>query len=253
MKLSRASRAVVLALGVGIVAAACSDAPSAEVSAFCEDYVVVDAMMAAGPGEADPGPWVEGMSTGLEGLKADAPSEISGAVEGMADALLEPIANLDEAGFFAATESETYLEDAAVVDEFILAECGFVEVEVTGIDYTYEADWESIEASTVAFDFSNEGTELHEMALIRIADDTTESIEELLELPEEEADAKATFIGVSFAAPGESDVMYADLEEGRYVVICFIPTGSTSMEEAETADGPPHFTQGMMREFTVEG
>jgi len=105
----------------------------------------------------------------------------------------------------------------------------------------------------VAFDFSNEGTELHEMALIMINDDTTESIGELLELPEEEAEAKTTFIGVSFAAPGESDTMYADLEEGRYVVICFIPTGSTSMEEAETADGPPHFTQGMVQEFTVEG
>lgn len=253
MNLSNASRAVTLALVVGLVAAACNGAPSAGVDAFCEDYVAVDAMMAAGPDEADPGPWVEGMTTGLEGLKADAPSEVSGAVEGMADALLEPIANLDEEGFFAATESETYREDAAVVDEFIGAECGFAEVEVTGIDYAYDADLESIESGTVAFDFSNEGTELHEMALIRIADDSTESIEELLELPEEEAEAKTTFVGVSFAAPGESDVMYADLEAGRYAVICFIPTGSTSMESAETAEGPPHFTQGMVREFTVEG
>jgi len=253
MKLSNASRALTLTLVIALVVAACNGAPSAEVSAFCEDYVAVDALMAAGPDEADPAPWVEGMTTGLEGLKADAPSDVSGAVERMADALLEPIANLDEEGFLAATESAAYTEDAAVVDEYMGAECGFETVEVTAIDYAFDADLDAIDAGTVAFDFVNEGTELHELALIRINDDTTESIEELLALPEEEAETKTTFMGVSFAAPGSGDTMYADLDAGRYVVICFIPTGSTSMEDAETADGPPHFTQGMMQEFTVEG
>lgn len=253
MNVSRASRAIALTLVVGLVATACNGGPSAEVSAFCEDYVAVDNLMASGPDEADPTPWVEGMTTGLEGLKADAPSEVSGAVERMADSLLEPIANLDEEGFFAATESDAFVEDAAVVDDYIGGECGFETVEVTAVDYAFEADLDSVEAGTVVFDFSNEGTELHEMALIRINDDTTESIEELLEMPEEEADTKATFLGASFAAPGSGDAMYADLDAGRYVVVCFIPTGSTSMEEVETADGPPHFTHGMLREFTVEG
>ncbi len=253
MNVSKARRAIALTLVVGLVATACNGAPSAEVSAFCEDYVAVDNLMASGPDEADPAPWVEGMTTGLEGLKADAPSEVAGAVEGMADALLEPIANLDEDGFFAATESDAFVEDAAVVDEYLGAECGFETVEVTAIDYAFDADLDSIEAGTVVFDFSNEGTELHEMALIRINDDTTESVEELLEMPEEEVETKTTFMGVSFAAPGGGDAMYADLDAGRYVVICFIPTGSTSMEDAETADGPPHFTHGMLREFSVEG
>ena len=30
-------------------------------------------------------------------------------------------------------------------------------------------------------------------------------------------------------------------------MICFIPVGSPEVE-----DGPPHFTQGMIQEFTVE-
>lgn len=253
MSAKRTLRALALTVLVGIVAAACGSGPSAETVAFCDDYVNVQGLITSGPDEADPMPWVEEVTAGLEGLKADAPEAISGAVTGMADALLEPVGNLDEEAFFAATMSETYTEDASAIDDFVVGECEFSNIEVTAIDYAYEADVEGLEAGQVAFDFSNEGTEFHEMALIRINDDTTETIEELLELPEEEAMTKTTFMGISFAAPGEGSTMYADLEPGRYVMICFIPQGSTSLEAAETAEGPPHFTQGMLTEFSVEG
>ncbi|MGD2043127.1 MAG: hypothetical protein PVJ28_05695 [Acidimicrobiia bacterium] len=253
MSASSTFRAMTLLVVVGLIAAGCSSGPSAETAAFCDDYVAVQGLITSGPDEADPMPWVEGVTAGLEGLKADAPEEISGAVTGMADTLLEPVGNLDEEAFFAATMSESYTEDAAVVNGFVVDECEFSSIEVTAIDYAYDADLDGLEAGQVAFDFSNEGTEFHEMALLRINDDTTETVEELLELPEEEAMAKTTFMGISFAAPGEGSTMYADLEEGRYVMICFIPQGSTSLEAAETAEGPPHFTQGMLTEFTVEG
>jgi len=235
MGASRTGRATIPVLVVGLMVAACSGGPSAEVTAFCDDYVGVDALLGSGPDETDPMPWIEEVTVGLEGLKADAPAEISSAVGSMADALLEPVANLDEEGLFAATETESFAEDTAVVDEYIGTECGFESVEVTAVDYAFDADLDSLEAGQVAFGFA------------------TESIEELLELPEEQADTKVTFLGVSFAAPGGEDVMYADLDAGRYVMICFIPTGSTSMEDAETADGQPHFTNGMLREFTIEG
>lgn len=246
-------RALALTMAVGTIAAACSSGPSAEAVAFCDDYVNVQGLIATGPDEADPMPWVDEVTAGLEGLKSDAPEEISSAVTGMADALLEPVGNLDEEAFFAATASDAFAEDTAVVDGFVVDECEFSNIEVTAIDYAYEADLDGLEAGQVAFDFSNEGSELHEIALIRINDDTTETVEELLELPEEEAMAKTTFMGVTFAAPGQGSTMYTDLDAGRYVMLCFIPQGSTSFEEAETADGPPHFTQGMVAEFTVEG
>jgi hypothetical protein len=249
----RTYRVGVLVLMVGMVTAACGSGSSAEVSSFCGDYVEVRGLMGSGPDDADPMPWVEQLTEGLESLQANAPSEISSAVTGISDAVLEPVANLDVDAYFAATESAEFQEDSAVVSDFVGTECGFENVDITAIDYAFDADLDGIEAGTVAFDFSNEGTELHEMALIRINDDVTESVDELLALPEEEAQSKTTFMGVSFAEPGGGDTMYADLDAGRYAVICFIPTGSTSMEDAETADGPPHFTQGMVREFTVEG
>jgi hypothetical protein len=250
---SRTYRVGILVLVFGLALGACSDSPSAEVSAFCDDYIEVNTLITTGPDETDPAPWVEGITAGLEGLKADAPSEISAAVNGMVDALLEPVANLDPEGFFAATESESFAEDSAVVDEYIGNECGFATVDVTAVDYAFDADLDAVEEGRTAFGFTNDGTEIHEMVLIKTNDDTTETIEELLELPEEEMQAKTTFLGVAFAAPGEESTMYADLEPGDYAVVCFIPTGVTSFDDFETADGPPHFVHGMFQEFTVAG
>jgi len=63
--------------------------------------------------------------------------------------------------------------------------------------------------------------------------------------------------GASFAAPGESDTLFVDLEPGGYVIVCFLPVGATpdNMEALESGElqCPPHFTEGMVEEFTVEG
>jgi hypothetical protein len=48
------------------------------------------------------------------------------------------------------------------------------------------------------------------------------------------------------------------LEPGRYAMVCFIPVGFTPEVAAEAAasgtepEGAPHFTEGMIAEFTVE-
>ena len=62
----------------------------------------------------------------------------------------------------------------------------------------------------------------------------------------------------AFAFPGSSDSRIIELEAGEYLAVCFIPVGLTP-EVAEAAEsggeepqGPPHFTQGMRAEFTVE-
>ena len=63
----------------------------------------------------------------------------------------------------------------------------------------------------------------------------------------------------AFAEPGGTGQDVFDLSAaGDYVVVCFIPVGSTpeAIAEAEASgvevEGPPHFTQGMFQEFTVE-
>jgi hypothetical protein len=78
-----------------------------------------------------------------------------------------------------------------------------------------------------------------------------------LALPEEEVESAVTFAGVAFAAPDAEAFAVVDLEPGSYVMVCFLPVGATPevMAEMEATgeepDGAPHFTQGMVHEFTV--
>lgn len=250
MGTKREGRIVGLVLILGMLAAACGSGTSEETQAFCDEYIATVGAINMGP-EDDPEAWVAQVSDGLETLKTTAPDAITAAANGMADALLTPISALDEDGFFAVTESDDYIADVDVINEFVTSDCDVGAIEVIAVDYAFEADLDGVEAGTTAFEFTNEGSEFHEMLLMKINDGVTESVEELLAMSEEESAELATFVGVSFAAPGASSTMFADLEDGRYVMLCFIPTGTTSMEDAETTDGAPHFMNGMVREFNI--
>ena len=110
--------------------------------------------------------------------------------------------------------------------------------------------------------------ELHEIVVMRLPDGEDRSIDELLALPDDEADA--LFQGppemVLLAAPGGPQIDAVGdgtlTQAGRFVVICAIPTGADPEEflsAAEGSDGPPeveggppHFVHGMVAELIVE-
>lgn len=144
------------------------------------------------------------------------------------------------------------------------------EIEITGVDYAFQGAPTEATAGTKLTFVNGSEKEAHEMVLMRINDGEERSLEELLALPEEEAQQVAQFQGVAFAFPGE-ETMYPEgdttlAEPGRYAIICFIPVGAdvAKLKEAMAAqqeggeggppdmgDGPPHFTQGMAAEITV--
>ncbi len=239
-----------------LVLAACSGGPSADVSAFCDSVVNVEALLSSEPD--DSAAWAEEATTALTALQEDAPDEVSGAVGTITDALIPAIESGDEEQFFAAFESEEVGEASEVVDSYMVDECGWEVTPVTAREYEFEGDLDGLEAGMNGLGFENGGTELHEMVLFRINDDATESIDELLALPEEEAQGKVTDAGGAFGFPGDTDTVFVDLDPGRYAIVCFLPMGATpdnmeALESGEFDDAPPHFTQGMFREFTVEG
>ena len=148
---------------------------------------------------------------------------------------------------------------------------------MTAQDYHFEGLPTSVPAGS-SLTLTNAGAELHEIILVRKNDGVTESFDELLALPEEEAFQKVTTAGVLFAAPGESASMGIDatgapapmesitlVDEGEYLAICFIPQGTTEMPDfsaeappssdpaaaSAAPQGPPHFLLGMKQEFTV--
>lgn len=138
---------------------------------------------------------------------------------------------------------------------------------ITGADYEFRGVPEIAEVGTeLAFTNISE-EEVHEIVLLKVDDDETRPLNELLALPENERDAVAQFRGVTVAFPGQ-DAVFTDgsvtlSEPGRYVLICTIPTGADPQAyrdavadpEAEgppdVAGGPPHLVNGMVAELEV--
>lgn len=163
----------------------------------------------------------------------------------------------------STTHADDDAEPAAVED-------GVLTVEVT--DYSFGDLPETIPAGT-RLDLTNTSSvEFHELVAFRLPDDEERSVEELLQLPEEELEA---IVGgppatVVLAGPdgAESTTALGDgtlAEPGRYAIICFIPTGTDPAVYEEAAQnpeagppepgpdaGPPHFVHGMHAEIVVE-
>ena len=191
----------------------------------------------------------EEMTPIAEEIRAAAPEEVAADIEVLVGAVEE----LTETGDFEAVFGTPAVEEASDnAHAFDLENCGWEQVDVTGVDYAFEGLDGSIPAGATSFEFTNdtENGEFHELVVFRKNDDTTESIQELLELPQEEAMTKVTEAGGTFAEPGDSEYFVTELEPGDYAAVCFIPVGASP--ENEEGNGPPHFVQGMVTEFTVE-
>jgi plastocyanin len=141
-------------------------------------------------------------------------------------------------------------------------------VAVTAVDYAFEGLPSTLEAGTrLSLTNATENNEVHELVAIRIPDEETRSVAELVQLPEEEIDAifgSSEPATVILAAPGQTDVpgpVVGDgtlSEPGRYAVVCFIPVGADpavvldpNAEGPPESDAPPHAAQGMVAEVTV--
>lgn len=198
---------------------------------------------------------LEKMVDPAQEIQEVAPAEIAEDI----DLLVAAVDELAETGDFEAAFDEEVQAASARAHAFDLDNCDWSVAEVTTRDYAFEGVRSSYPAGVTSFEVSNEGEEMHELIVLRKKDDTTESFEELLELPQAEAESKVDTVASTFLAPGEEGAYaMADLEEGEYIVLCFLPVGFTP-EVAEAAEsggappeGPPHFTQGMRAEFTVE-
>ena len=130
--------------------------------------------------------------------------------------------------------------------------------EIVGVEYAFENVPDSVALGT-ELTFRNGGAEAHEMVLARKNAGVTTSFQELLAMPEEESSKLVTFVGQLMANPGDSaEGSLAADAAGEYLMICFFPQGWTEIPEgtpgpdASLPVGAPHFTLGMLKEFTVE-
>lgn len=249
-----------LLVGIGLVAfgvSACGGATGdGALEAFCTGVIEGEALFNVGPELDEEGvPTEEGLAEFsaeltpyLDDIEANAPDELADEVATVIGAVRTALETGDPS---EAESEEVFLADAAI-DEYVFGNCELdSREELIAVDYAYQNAPETIEAGRVGLSLDNQGTEVHEIAVLRINDDVDLSVAELLELPEEEAQSMVEFKGVVFAAPETSSSAVVDLETGRYAFVCFIPVGATSMDMFEEVSGPPHFTQGMFTEIEV--
>jgi hypothetical protein len=184
----------------------------------------------------------------VDDVVAVAPDELAEHADVMVGAMEE----LAQSGDF-----ETVFGDPAVaaaeeaLHAYDLENCGWNVVDVTTTEYEFGGLPTELEAGVTSVEMANEGQEVHEVLLLRKNDGVTQSAEELLALPEEEAMALVTDVGSPvFAPPGEDEYGIYDLEPGEYLAVCFIPTGMTS-DSGPPPEGPPHAMHGMVTELTV--
>lgn len=184
-------------------------------------------------------PDVEAITGLLADLEASATDDLAANAAGLGEVLAQAAeANEDP------TADPAFGENIGPIDEFVLDECGFERVDVSGVEYAFEGMPETIAPGRTAFVLSNDGAEPHELVVFKVADGEDRPAAELFALPEEEIFANLTPAGGAGAEPGGTGLSIAELEPGRYVASCFVPVGGAE-------DGPPHFMQGMTAEFEV--
>jgi hypothetical protein len=117
------------------------------------------------------------------------------------------------------------------------------ELTVTAGDYTFGLSATTVAAGRLPVELHNQGAEPHQLMVARLHDGVT--IDDYLgAAAESEASAEALVDnagGVNAVDAGATRTGYADLEPGRYVVLCFLPT----------PEGPSHLHEGMVAELTV--
>lgn len=151
------------------------------------------------------------------------------------------------------------------------SESAAADATVTGVDYAFEVG--DLSAGDTV-DFVNDSDkEAHEMVVMRVTDDsvTLEDLQEQL-LAEDSEGPPPDFLeeaGFAFAMPGETAEQTVTFEQGRYLLICFIPQNappdlvaemieSAGSEEPEVPSelaselGPPHAVAGMVDLIEVE-
>jgi hypothetical protein len=189
------------------------------------------------------------------------PSGAIAAASAVAPADVKPTFDTVVAEFEASGgESEAFATAYGELITWMKDNCGFNLIEATTQEYAFAGIPEEVPAGPTIITNTNLGEEFHEVLLMRKNDGVTESFDEIIALPEDEGMSKATVMAVAFGPPGAESYAVGDLTPGEYLAICFLPKGATpevmaQMEGPESSlppgAGPPHFTEGMLFEFTV--
>ena len=142
----------------------------------------------------------------------------------------------DDSGSEAASASTT-------VPTTTTADAAPSTLDVTSRDFAYALGSDTVPAGLVTVTQQNEGSQPHQVTLIRLEDgQTADQLATALAEDGEAAAAPENYAGGPNAIqPGGDDEATVELAEGDYALICFIPS----------SDRQAHFEKGMVAALTV--
>lgn len=188
----------------------------------------------------------------LSALTAAAPAELKDSLAVMVDSVNKLIATK---GQEEGTETREFAKAQTNVSNWMFDNCSFdAKVTVTTKDFEFDGLPATMKPGLTAFLVTNVGPEAHEMTLNKKKADTTESWQDLLKLPEDQAKAKVVGEGGAFVpAVGDTALLVVDLTPGDYAAMCFVPMGSSTSSDGTVTQGTgaPHVMSGMIKELTV--
>lgn len=131
------------------------------------------------------------------------------------------------------------------IDELVVESCGFAALKVALVDYGFRNLPENaLAAGPVAFEITNAAPEEdHELVVLRVDGDAPRSAKQVLGLSKKKLNKATEVVASAFAAPHGTAVALADLEPGRYLAYCNVPT--------KGGKSTPHWRKGMYAELEV--
>ena len=226
--------------------------PPPDVTAFCDaankaDKAVAKIQSGGKPKQSD----VQAAQTALSQAESTAPPEIASQVQ----AVVAATQTAAQSGRDPNQVDPNFEQNFNVLQRYRYNACGYTQVDVTGVEYEFLGLPKTVPAGNVAIRFTDNGTELHELEIVRVKG--KDSAKKIAGLSEKELAKKTESVGGTFATQGQTSYTIADMSKpGRYVALCHLPVGSTSEEAAAKAekkhDHKSHAQQGMYAQITVE-
>lgn len=212
--------------------------------ALCDPYLQVSAAFA---GEPDPAT-ISGL---LDQVDAAAPADIADQLAVLTDGGRAVL----ETGDFGVFESPDFNAAITAADTWVFENCEFATTtEIVATEYRYAGQADEYPAGRTGFALVNDGAEAHELAIIRKNDGVDLTLDELLELPEAEAEQMTSYVGATFVGPtGARSNLVVDLAPGSYIAVCNVPAGTIVAGDGSFTEGAgqPHVMLGMSFEFSV--
>jgi hypothetical protein len=147
----------------------------------------------------------------------------------------------------AALQDPALQEHGQAIDAWAFDHCKYQAVDTTATEYKFSGIPKNLTAGRTMFKLTNDGAEVHEIGVAHIK--TKTPLKKLLS-DEKRADKETVFQGgTGPVAEGDTAYAYVQLTKGRAVAVCFIPVGTTDINNI--GNGKPHAAMGMVREFTV--